>query len=180
MPARRLALERECRAVGRGHIDPIAGRHGPRQRVAKRATEQGGRVDRPDTGPVGRPDSGEARTDAWGIEQVWVPAGTFRMGTSAAAIAALLKTSPPDWVATELPSEQPAHEVTLSHGYWIDRTEVTNKAFDAFVAAGGYATRRCGPRPAGRGWPGRRDAPAATVRGRRPRATPPVHHLVRG
>ena len=86
-------------------------------------------------------DSGEARTDAWGIEQVWVPAGTFRMGTSAAAIAALLKTSPPDWVATELPSEQPAHDVTLTRGYWIDRTEVTNKAFDAFVAAGGYATR---------------------------------------
>ena len=85
-------------------------------------------------------ESGEARTDSWGIEQVWVPAGTFRMGTSAAAIAALLKASPPDWVATELPSEQPAHDVTLTRGYWIDRTEVTSKAFDAFVAAGGYAT----------------------------------------
>jgi formylglycine-generating enzyme required for sulfatase activity len=94
-------------------------------------------------------DSGEARTDAWGIEQVWVPAGTFRMGTSAAAIAALLKTSPPDWVATELPSEQPAHDVTLSHGYWIDRTEVTNKAFAAFVAAGGYGTRALWSEP---GW----------------------------
>ena len=126
-------------------------------------------------------DSGEARTDAWGIEQVWVPAGTFRMGTSAAAIAALLKTSPPDWVATELPSEQPAHEVTLSHGYWIDRTEVTNKAFDAFVAAGGYATRALWSE-AGWAWLAGQDvdAPAATVRRRRPRGTPPVHHLVRG
>jgi formylglycine-generating enzyme required for sulfatase activity len=85
-------------------------------------------------------ESGEARTDAWGIDQVWVPAGTFRMGTSAAAITALQKALPPDWVAIELPSEQPAHDVTLTHGYWIDRTEVTNKAFDAFVAAGGYTT----------------------------------------
>jgi formylglycine-generating enzyme required for sulfatase activity len=62
------------------------------------------------------------------------------MGTSAAAIAALQKASPPDWVAIELPSEQPAHDVTLTRGYWMDRTEVTNKAFDAFVAAGGYST----------------------------------------
>ena len=92
---------------------------------------------------------GEARVDAWGIEQVWVPAGTFRMGTSAAAIAAILKASPPDWVAIELPSEQPAHEVTLTDGYWIDRYEVTNKAFKAFVAAGGYATEALWSKP---GW----------------------------
>ena len=38
--------------------------------------------------PTGRPPA-RTRTDAFGIEQVWVPAGTFTMGTDAAAIAAL-------------------------------------------------------------------------------------------
>jgi len=60
------------------------------------------------------------------------------MGTDAAAIQALEAQSPPPWVSQEFPSEQPAHEVTLTSGYWLDTTEVTNAAFDAFVAAGGY------------------------------------------
>jgi formylglycine-generating enzyme required for sulfatase activity len=85
--------------------------------------------------------AGQTRTDAAGIEQVWVPAGTFRMGTSAAAIAALDAASPPPWVAKEFPSEQPAHRVTLSKGFWIDMHEVTNTAFDAFVKAGGYTNQ---------------------------------------
>jgi formylglycine-generating enzyme required for sulfatase activity len=63
------------------------------------------------------------------------------MGTDAKAIAALTAASPPDWVASEFPSEQPAHEVTLSKGYWIDRDEVTNQAFAAFVDAGGYTNQ---------------------------------------
>jgi formylglycine-generating enzyme required for sulfatase activity len=99
----------------------------------------------PSSGPSAVPSegstAGQERTDASGIAQVWVPAGTFTMGTDAAAIAALEAESPPDWVATEFPSEQPAHEVTLSKGYWIDTTEVTNTAFAAFVDAGGYTNR---------------------------------------
>ncbi len=83
--------------------------------------------------------AGEVRTDAWGIEQVWVPAGTFRMGTGQKSIDALIASGPPDWVAAEFASEQPAHDVRVSQGYWIDRTEVTNAAFAAFVDAGGYA-----------------------------------------
>ena len=82
--------------------------------------------------------AGQERTDAFGIAQVWAPAGTFTMGTDAKAIAALEAQSPPDWVASEFPSEQPAHEVTLTKGYWIDKNEVTNAAFAAFVDAGGY------------------------------------------
>ncbi len=93
----------------------------------------------PTTGePTATPELGATRTDAAGIEQVWVPAGTFTMGTDADAIAALEAESPPPWVSQEFASEQPAHDVTLTSGYWLDRTEVTNAAFDAFVAAGGY------------------------------------------
>ena len=88
--------------------------------------------------PTPTPEPGATRTDAAGIAQVWVPAGTFTMGTDAAAIAALEGQSPPAWVSREFPSEQPAHAVTLTSGYWIDTTEVTNAAFASFVDAGGY------------------------------------------
>jgi formylglycine-generating enzyme required for sulfatase activity len=85
--------------------------------------------------------AGETRTDAFGVAQVWVPAGAFTMGTDAAAIAALQKQSPPAWVASEFPSEVPAHMVTVSKGYWIDATEVSNADFAAFADAGGYTNR---------------------------------------
>jgi formylglycine-generating enzyme required for sulfatase activity len=101
--------------------------------------------------------AGQTRSDTFGIEQVWVPAGTFTMGTDAKAIAALSAASPPDWVASEFPSEQPAHEVTLTKGYWIDRDEVTNKAFAAFVDAGGYANEALWS-PDGWAWLSTKDA----------------------
>ena len=65
------------------------------------------------------------------------------MGSTAEEIAILAASSPgpPSWVTKELPSEQPAHAVTLSRGFWIDRDEVTVAAFGAFVEAGGYANR---------------------------------------
>ncbi|MEM1452869.1 MAG: formylglycine-generating enzyme family protein [Planctomycetota bacterium] len=55
---------------------------------------------------------------------VWVPAGTFQMG----------------WDGDEgRPDERPAHRVEVD-GFWIDRTEVTNRQFRAFVEATGYVT----------------------------------------
>lgn len=84
--------------------------------------------------------AGTSRVDEFGIEQVWVSAGCFVMGTSAeeADYAATLEA--PAWSLERLSSEQPAHEVCLTNGYWIDKYEVTNAAFAAFVAAGGYTT----------------------------------------
>jgi serine/threonine protein kinase len=52
-----------------------------------------------------------------GMVMVWVPAGTFEMGS----------ISPDD--------ESPAHSVYLD-GYWMDRTEVTNGMYALCVAAG--------------------------------------------
>jgi formylglycine-generating enzyme required for sulfatase activity len=46
---------------------------------------------------------------------------------------------PPSWAGAELTSEQPGHDVQLTHGFWIDRFEVTNASFAEFVAAGGYS-----------------------------------------
>jgi formylglycine-generating enzyme required for sulfatase activity len=87
-------------------------------------------------------EPGATRVDAAGITQVWVPAGTFPMGTTSDEASAVLGAGPPEWVGIEVPSEQPSHAVTISRGFWIDRDEVTNASFDAFVAAGGYTTRR--------------------------------------
>ncbi len=52
---------------------------------------------------------------------VWVPAGKFDMGDS---------------VYTE---EKPVRNVEVK-GFWMDRTEVTNQEFEAFVKATSYVT----------------------------------------
>ena len=52
----------------------------------------------------------------------WVPPATFRMGSDA-----------------HYPEEAPAHPVSVS-GFWIDRYEVTNRDFAAFVTDTGYVT----------------------------------------
>ncbi|GGI52838.1 hypothetical protein GCM10011430_00120 [Oxalicibacterium solurbis] len=55
---------------------------------------------------------------------VWVPTGEFLMGS--------------DHKLAQ-PNERPAHKVRV-HGFWMDRTHVTNAQFAAFVKATGYAT----------------------------------------
>lgn len=55
---------------------------------------------------------------------VWIPAGEFSMGST-------------DPLAR--PDESPVHRVRVD-GFWIDRTEVTNAQFAAFVEATGYVT----------------------------------------
>jgi len=57
-------------------------------------------------------------------DMVWIPGGEFTMGTNS------------DW---SRPEEKPAHRVRVD-GFWIDRTEVTNAQFAAFVRATGYVT----------------------------------------
>jgi len=56
---------------------------------------------------------------------VWIPGGEFTMGSE-----------PGTGVR---PDESPAHRVRVG-GFWIDRTEVTNRAFAEFVAATGHVT----------------------------------------
>lgn len=56
------------------------------------------------------------------LGMVWIPGGTFRMGS-------------PDG----FPDELPVHEVELD-GFWMDATEVTVAEFKRFVDATGYRT----------------------------------------
>src|SRR5262245_48714822 len=53
---------------------------------------------------------------------VWIPGGTFRMGSD-----------------RHYPEEAPSHQVSVD-GFWMDRTPVTNRDFRKFVAATGYVT----------------------------------------
>jgi formylglycine-generating enzyme required for sulfatase activity len=92
--------------------------------------------------------------DSKGIQQVWVPAGSFLMGTDDATLQALKALDAPGFILGELASEQPQHEARLTKGYWIDKFEVTNAAFQAFVAAGGYKDQSLWS-PAGWEWLGR-------------------------
>ena len=53
---------------------------------------------------------------------VWIPEGRFQMGSRSGA-----------------PDESPPHLVRVD-GFWMDRTEVTNEQFEAFVKQTGYVT----------------------------------------
>ena len=55
---------------------------------------------------------------------VWIPEGTFVMGTDE---------------AEAYDHERPAHQVKVS-GFWMDEAEVTNEQFAGFVDATGYVT----------------------------------------
>lgn len=91
--------------------------------------------------PASTPQAGDTRTDEFGIEQVYVPAGCFMMGTSDEQMADLLaQDDVPSWIKPILPAEQPQHEVCITQGFWIDKYEVTRKAYQAFVDDGGYTT----------------------------------------
>jgi formylglycine-generating enzyme len=66
--------------------------------------------------------SGHAPDAVQAANMIWIPAGTFRMGSN-----------------DHYPEEAPVHRVSVD-GFWIDRTPVTNRQFKAFVNATGHVT----------------------------------------
>jgi formylglycine-generating enzyme required for sulfatase activity len=63
---------------------------------------------------------------------VWIPGGEFSMGAADPRGA-------PDGGPDALADARPIHRVRVD-GFWMDRTEVTNAQFAAFVRATGYVT----------------------------------------
>ena len=59
-----------------------------------------------------------------GLKYVWIPAGTFMMGCS-----------PGDSQCAA--GERPAHQVTITKGFWMGQTDVTVAAYKRFVAVTG-------------------------------------------
>jgi len=78
---------------------------------------------RPGTAADTQPWTGPVQDQGTG-GMVLVPGGSFTMGASD---------------ARAYPDEYPPHPVTVS-AFWLDRHEVTNEQFAAFVAATGYVT----------------------------------------
>jgi formylglycine-generating enzyme required for sulfatase activity len=75
-------------------------------------------ADPPVTPPRSAPTRGKVRTNpADGLGYVWIPPGTFTMGCS-----------PGDNECDN--AEKPPHQVTLTSGFWIGQTEVTQGAFE--------------------------------------------------
>ena len=79
-----------------------------------------------------------------GMPIVFVPSGTFTMGSSETEIDNAFELCEQYLKKDEcqrswFEAESPAHEVTLD-GFWIDQTEVTNEQFGRFVTATGYET----------------------------------------
>jgi len=69
-------------------------------------------------------------------EMVWVPAGTFRMGSTQQEIDTQWTENgwDPTW-RNGMWREQPAHEVTLADGFWLGRHEVTVDQYERFLDA---------------------------------------------
>lgn len=63
---------------------------------------------------------------------VWIPGGEFSMGSSDPNCGACGGQDP-------MPDARPIHRVRVD-GFWMDRTEVTNQQWEAFVKATGYVT----------------------------------------
>ncbi|MEL6405627.1 MAG: SUMF1/EgtB/PvdO family nonheme iron enzyme [Chloroflexota bacterium] len=107
-------------------------------------------------------EAGTIRVDEHGIEQVWVSAGSFLAGSTETqaddAYQTCLAIYPGMCLLHEYTSELYQREVTLTYGFWIDRYEVTNEAYDAFVRDGGYSNEDYWTE-AGWRWKGNRTAP---------------------
>ena len=86
--------------------------------------------------------------DVDSMTMVWVPAGTFRMGSTDEQIddaLALCEAFRGQCAADWFDRERPAHDVSVS-GFWIDQTEVTNAQFCAFLNSEGNCSE------GGRSW----------------------------
>jgi len=60
--------------------------------------------------------AGEEIIGPYGAPMVWVPAGTFTMGSESGA-----------------DDEKPPHDVRITKGFWVDKYEVTNELFAKFL-----------------------------------------------
>ena len=79
-----------------------------------------------------RREAGEGWTNSLGMEFVWVPAGTFLMG------------SPTDEAGRYRDERQ--HEVRISEGYWMKKHEVTQGEWEAVMGTNPSYFSDCGPR----------------------------------
>jgi formylglycine-generating enzyme required for sulfatase activity/pimeloyl-ACP methyl ester carboxylesterase len=104
------------------------------------------------------PSDPAALGDTWtrpadGASMIYVPGGSFRMGSTAAQVddaLSLCQQYPDQYGVCKLERflpESPQHNVTIS-GFWLDRTEVTNAQYALCVEAGACRQSRLASNPA--------------------------------
>jgi formylglycine-generating enzyme required for sulfatase activity len=87
--------------------------------AASQTDEAQSRTDKAPTSSLPQPELAAGTTKVNpkdGLKYVWIPAGTFTMGCS-----------PGDSECFD--SEEPAHEVTITKGFWLGQTPVTQAAY---------------------------------------------------
>jgi formylglycine-generating enzyme required for sulfatase activity len=87
-------------------------------------------------GPL--PAPGAVRNDPWLGEVVWIPPGTFERGC--------VPGRDDSWNGC-YPSEVPTQRVTLTHGFWMMRKEVTQAQYVARLGVNPSSHRTGGPFP---------------------------------
>lgn len=87
------------------------------------------------------PDPGTLMTDAFGVLMIYVPAGKFRMGSTAQQVREAVQHSKKqsndarkEWYENQMPQ----HEQIITAGFWLDLTPVTNANYASFVTSGAY------------------------------------------
>jgi formylglycine-generating enzyme required for sulfatase activity len=78
------------------------------------------------------PPKPDVKTNAMGMKMVYIPAGSFSMGSgvSAAQLGREYNTD-----ARNFEDEVPQHEVKISEGFWMGQTEVTQGQYEAVMNA---------------------------------------------
>src|ERR1019366_6834358 len=73
--------------------------------------------------PLGSPARISRGNPKDGLGYVWIPPGTFTMGCSTGE------------TECNRPDEKPAHEVTITKGFWLGQTPVTQAAYQRVVGS---------------------------------------------
>lgn len=83
-------------------------------------------------------------TNSIGLQLVLVPAGEFTMGTSGEDVQKIMdeaqRETTNEYFFKQIPTETPAHRVTIPQAFYMGKHEVTVAQFRQFVEASGYVT----------------------------------------
>ena len=102
-----------------------------------------------DSGSTGAETDGDGDTDTGGLatappDMVEIPAGSFTMGSP---VGELGRVGPGQGSSAFDPADEVElqHEVTISRTFWIGRTEVTQRQYEAVVGTNPADNSGCGP-----------------------------------
>ena len=134
----RLAFVASCKPVSRmlrslGFLVSLAALLPSPLAAAPVTTVSGGAAQQPGVVITGGESRANHRVDDLELELIWVKPGTFKMGTA---------HDDPD----RHKSDGPLRRVTLTRGFWLGKTEVTQAQYEAVTGTNPSALKSAGPR----------------------------------